>query len=38
MMRIACIIAEKEKCLGLVTGESIGQVAKPDIAEPLLYE
>lgn len=27
MMRIAQIIAEETKCLGLVTGESIGQVA-----------
>lgn len=27
MMRIAEKLAEKEKCLGLVTGESIGQVA-----------
>ena len=27
MMRIAEIIARKEKCLGLITGESIGQVA-----------
>lgn len=27
MMRISCIIAEQEECLGLVTGESLGQVA-----------
>ena len=27
MMRIAQSIAEEDKCLGLVTGESIGQVA-----------
>lgn len=27
MMRIAQVFAEKENCLGLVTGESIGQVA-----------
>ena len=27
MMRIAQLIAEESKCLGLVTGESIGQVA-----------
>ena len=31
MMRIAQIIAEKEKCLGLITGESIGQVASQTI-------
>lgn len=27
MMRIACIVAGKDGCLGLITGESLGQVA-----------
>jgi len=27
MMRIACAVSESENCLGLVTGESLGQVA-----------
>ena len=27
MMRIACIVANKDGCLGLITGESLGQVA-----------
>ena len=27
MMRISCAIAEKEDCLALITGESVGQVA-----------
>lgn len=27
MMRISCIIAKEQDCLGLVTGESLGQVA-----------
>ncbi len=27
MMRISCIIAKEEECLGLITGESLGQVA-----------
>ena len=31
MMRIAEIIARKEKCLGLITGESIGQVASQTV-------
>ena len=30
-MRIAEIIARKEKCLGLITGESIGQVASQTV-------
>lgn len=31
MMRIAQMIAEKQKCLGLITGESIGQVASQTV-------
>ncbi len=31
MMRIAEMIAEKEKCLALITGESIGQVASQTV-------
>ena len=31
MMRIAQIIAQKEKCQGLITGESIGQVASQTV-------
>lgn len=31
MMRIAQRIAEKQKCLGLITGESIGQVASQTV-------
>ncbi len=27
MMRIACRVAERDNCLGLITGESLGQVA-----------
>ncbi len=27
MMRISCIIAQNDECLGLITGESLGQVA-----------
>ena len=27
MMRIACRVAERDECLGLITGESLGQVA-----------
>ncbi|MBP3706179.1 MAG: tRNA 4-thiouridine(8) synthase ThiI [Clostridia bacterium] len=27
MMRIACRVSEKDECLGLITGESLGQVA-----------
>ena len=34
MMRIAEHFAKEDKCLGLVTGESIGQVASPDHAFP----
>ncbi len=31
MMKIACRLAEREKCNGLITGESIGQVASQTI-------
>lgn len=31
MMRIACLIAEKENCGALITGESVGQVASQTI-------
>lgn len=31
MMRIACLVAEKEKCGALITGESVGQVASQTI-------
>ena len=33
MMRIAEKLAEQENCLGLVTGESIGQVASQTLAK-----
>jgi thiamine biosynthesis protein ThiI len=31
MMRIACLVAEKENCGALITGESVGQVASQTI-------
>ncbi len=36
MMKIAQILAEKSDCLGLVTGESIGQVASQTMASMLV--
>ena len=38
MMRIAEHFAKKDRCLGLITGESIGQVASQTITEPCIYQ